>query len=79
MRFGPFPQSYDISESERRSRASADPERVLQNMNKSVKNFLIWLLVVCVAALVLCTVYYINHPDEADNGIVETMNELDSQ
>lgn len=48
-------------------------------MNKSAKRFLIWLGVACIAALVLCTVYYIAHPAEADNGIVSTMNQLDSQ
>lgn len=48
-------------------------------MNKGTKKFLIWLGVVCVIALALCTVYYIYNPAEADNGIVTTMNELDSQ
>lgn len=58
------------------------PERARpdsKNMNKSAKRFLIWLFVVCVVALALCTIYYIYHPEEADNGIVATMNELDSQ
>lgn len=50
-----------------------------KDMNKSAKRFLIWLLVACVAALALCTIYYIGHPEEAGNGIIETMNELDNQ
>lgn len=48
-------------------------------MSKGAKRFLIWLGVACVIALVLCTVYYIANPAEADNGIVTTMNQLDSQ
>lgn len=35
-------------------------------------------MIACVAALVLCSVYYIYHPEEADAGIVETMNNLDN-
>lgn len=48
-------------------------------MNKSLKRFLLWFLVACAAALVLCTIYYIFHPEEADAGIVTTINQLDSQ
>ncbi|MBD5560122.1 MAG: hypothetical protein HDQ87_07195 [Clostridia bacterium] len=47
-------------------------------MNKTLKRFLLWLLVVCAVTLVLCTIYYIFHPEEADVGIVSTIDSLDN-
>lgn len=47
-------------------------------MRKGLKRFLIGLLVACVAALALCTIYYIYHPEEADRGIVSTMDSIDN-
>ena len=51
----------------------------MNNSAKRAKRILIWLCVVCITALALCTIYYIGHPEEADNGVVEAMNALDSQ
>lgn len=48
-------------------------------MSKQAKRWIIGLILVCAVALVACTVYYIQHPAEADNGIVETMDQLDSE
>ena len=43
-----------------------------------MKKIILWICIGCAVALVLCGIYYIQHPEEADAGIVATMDNLDN-